>query len=332
MKKLLSAAIFAVILLMTSCAPKFSSAEIFAMDTVMKLTAYGANADAALEKAEESINSLDKTLSVHDEDGELFKLNREGEASLSEDAYEVVKSSLKYCEETDGCFNPALFPVMDLWGFTDKNYRVPTEGELKKALSLAKPESISLNDANRRGRLNLKGMALDMGGIAKGYASLKAIEVLRESCVENAIVNLGGNVHTLGTKPDGSLWKVAVENPDGDGYLAVVEVADKAVITSGDYERNFTKNGKIYHHIIDPSTGKPAESGLRSVTVVSNDSVRADALSTALFVMGVDKATDYWRNNSGFELVLYTADKKMLVTEGLQDSLSSELSYDIVKK
>ena len=150
----------------------------------------------------------------------------------------------------------------------------------------------------------------------------------------SGLVNLGGNAQVLGTKPDGSLWRVAVQSPDAeDEYLGVLETKDKAIITSGGYERYFEKDGVTYHHIIDPSTGYPAENGLISVTIVSADGTLADGLSTSLFVMGKDKAVDYWRTHSDeFDMILLTDDEQLYVSEGIKDSFTSDRDVNIVAK
>ena len=148
------------------------------------------------------------------------------------------------------------------------------------------------------------------------------------------MVTLGGNVQVLGKKPDGSLWKVGIQNPIGeDEYLGVLRTSDKAVITSGGYERNFTKNGKTYHHILDPSNGYPANNGLTSVTIISSDGTLADALSTSLFVMGKDKSIDFYKKtNYDFDFILYTSNDKLIISEGIKDNFSSDLDIKVVNK
>ena len=146
------------------------------------------------------------------------------------------------------------------------------------------------------------------------------------------MINLGGNVQVLGGKTDGTPWNVAIQNPENSSdYLGIIKAKDKAIITSGGYERYFEKNGKRYHHIIDPKTGSPAKSDLKSVTIISNDGTLADAYSTSLFVMGFNKAVDFWRNNQQeFDAVFYTCDNKLLVTKGLEKSFSSDLDYKVI--
>ena len=182
--------------------------------------------------------------------------------------------------------------------------------------------------------LGLKGMSLDLGAVAKGYTSQKITDNLKKRGIDSALLNLGGNVQVLGTKPDGSLWTVAVENPDKDkGYLGTLIIKDKAIVTSGGYERCFKKNGKTYHHILNPENGYPAESGLVSATAVCENGALADALSTALFVMGKGKAERFWADSKeSFDIILYTDKKELIISEGLESSFSSDMKYRVIKR
>ena len=175
------------------------------------------------------------------------------------------------------------------------------------------------------------GASIDLGGIAKGYTSLRVIQIMKDCGIEHAIINLGGNVQVLGTKTDGSDWRVAIQNPDSESsYLGVLSTADKAVITSGGYERYFEQDGQVYHHIIDPQTGYPSESDLTSVTIVCSDGTTADALSTALFVMGLDGAKELYRSGSlDFEMILYDG-SRVYVSEGIADSFSTNMNTEII--
>ena len=177
-------------------------------------------------------------------------------------------------------------------------------------------------------------MKIDLGAIAKGYTSSKIIDIFKENNIKSGMVTLGGNVQVLGKKPDGSLWKVGIQNPISESeYLGVLQTSDKAVITSGGYERNFTKNGKTYHHILDPSNGYPANNGLTSVTIISSDGTLADALSTSLFVMGKDKAIDFYKkSNYNFDFILYTSDNKLIISDGIEDIFFSNLDIEVVNK
>lgn len=304
--------------------------EIFAMDTYMSLTAYGDNAAEAVQKAADKINELDRMLSTGNEKSEVSVLNREGVSRFSEDGMNILEKSLEISRMTNGAFNPAIYPVMELWGFPSENYRVPSEDEIKNALAHINIQGIGVSGSEVTAA---DGMKLDFGGIAKGYTSSAITQIFGQCGVTSGIVNLGGNVQVLGTKPDGSLWRTAVRHPQNDSYIGVVNVQDKAVITSGGYERFFEEDGIRYHHIIDPSTGAPANSGLSSVSIISGDGALADGLSTALFIMGEDRAVSFWREHSGlFDFIIMDDEGSIKVTEGIEDAFESEFDYEILRK
>lgn len=344
MRHIFTAAVLAAAVLMAvfpvACAADEEkvTGELFAMDTIMTLTAYGQNAEAGIKAAEDEIHRLDALLSTGSEESEVSEINRrsaEGKlktVTLSEDSSALMEESLQLYEDTDGAFDITVYPLMQLWGFTSGNYHVPTEEELREVMRKVGADGISYDEETREAAFSKKGMEIDFGGIAKGYTSSRIMDVFRDAGVTSALVSLGGNVQVLGTKPEGKLWKIGIQNPAGDGtFLGILETADEAVITSGGYERFFEENGTVYHHILDAATGRPARSGLASVTIVSGDGMLADGLSTALFVMGKEKAADYWKAHNGeFQMVLYTEDGKLYATEGLKDSLSSDLEVEYI--
>ena len=313
---------------------KEASKDIFAMDTYMTVTAYGDQAQEAVNEAGAEIERLDNMLSTGNEESEIAKLNQSRSATLSEDAGYLVERALELNEETGGAFDIAIYPIMEAWGFPTQNYQVPTEDTLQSLLKLCDVSGITYDKDSRNISFNQEGMKIDLGGIAKGYTSSRIMEIYKENNISSGLVNLGGNVQALGTKTDGSKWRVAVQSPDdSDDYLGVLSIEDKAVITSGGYERYFEQDGKTYHHIIDPQTGYPAENGLTSVTIVSEDGTLADGLSTSLFIMGKDKAIEFWRAHSNeFDAIILTDDGKIYVTEGIQDDFSTEMDTEIIRK
>ena len=221
--------------------------------------------------------------------------------------------------ETGGALDPALYPVILAWGFTTGDYRVPEQAELSALLAEKDTGAIALGGD---GTVTLPdGMAVSFGAAAKGYAAQKAAEAMAAAGAESAILSLGGNVQTLGeTKPDGSPWTVAVTDPSDTGdYVGILTVGQGAVVTSGGYQRYFERDGHTYIHILDPATGRPVENDLLSVTVVTSDGARADGLSTALFVMGLEGALDFQAHTEDLELVLITTDGRVVVTAGLRD-------------
>ena len=310
------------------------SRDIFAMDTYMTVTAYGENAQKAVDEAEAEIERLDALLSTGNTDSEIASLNENKSATLSEDGGYLVERALEINKETDGAFDIAIYPVMEAWGFPTQNFRVPAEDELLELLRHTDASKISYNKDTREISFQDSAMKIDLGGIAKGYTSARIMDIFKENGIESGLVNLGGNVQALGTKTDGSNWRIAVQSPDDEeDYLGILSIQDKAVITSGGYERYFEQDGVTYHHIVDPKTGYPAESGLVSVTIVSDDGTLADGLSTSLFIMGKDKAENFWREHSDqFEAVLMTDDGTIYVTEGLKDSFTTERTMEVITK
>ena len=300
-----------------------SESEIFALDTAITLKVYGSKRDEVLKKLEDKINELDDMLSTGKETSEVSRLNRGGEAVLSPTMANLVKRSLDIYKKTDGLFDITIYPLMELWGFPTKNYRVPSEKEIEEKLKLVGSDKIDFNEETRKISFKNKGMEIDFGGIGKGYITDELVKVLTDEKVESAIINLGGNVFGFRKKPDGSLWNIAIRDPnEPDKYMAVIRLEDSAVITSGGYERYFEENGIIYHHILDPRTGKPSDSGLKSVSIISKDGTLADALSTSLFIMGEEKAIGYWKENGNdFDILLMTKDNRLLVSAGIKDKI-----------
>lgn len=309
------------------------SRDVFAMDTFMQLTAYGEQAQEAVDAAADEIIRLDELLSTGKETSEVGLLNQNGEGVLSEDTAYLLERSMDLYEDTGGLFTIAIYPVMQEWGFTSGNYKVPEGDILESLLPLTDVNKIIYNEETKEIQFAMEGMQIDFGGIAKGYTSMRMEAVFEEYGIEHAMVNLGGNVQVIGTKPDGSLWKVGIESPDKEGYLGILSIQDKAVITSGGYERYFEEDGMHYHHIIDPTDGYPADNGLLSVTIVSEDGTLADALSTSLFIMGKEKAIAYWRvHQSEFDMILLTDAEELYVSEGISEVFSTERNVEIITR
>ncbi len=298
-----------------------SSTELYAMDTVMTLTAYGPHASEGIRNAAAEIRRLDRLLSISSEDGDIFRLNRDGEAVLSPDTEALLRRSQEVSAETGGLFDCTIEPVMEAWGFTTQQYQVPSPAALERLRSRVDYRQLTLQGSHA---FLPKDVRVDLGGIAKGYTSARVMDLFKDAGISSAIVSLGGNVQALGSKPDGTPWQVGIEDPaDTSSIFASVAVRSQAVITSGAYQRFFEENGTRYHHIIDPRTGYPSRSGLSSVTIVSSDGTLADALSTSLFLMGAEDAAAFWRKHSDeFDAVLVTDDGQVMITSGLADSFT----------
>lgn len=314
-------------------------ATTFAMDTVMTFTVIHEDGDEIIIDAEQEIRRLENLLSVTVESSDISKLNAAaGKEALDMqiDTQVLLAKGKELGEKTGGAFDIAISPIVKAWGFTEEEHHVPTQAELDALLPVTDPSDVIL-DAGKA-YLQKEGMAVDLGGIAKGYTSDKVSELLKEKGVESAIVSLGGNVVGIGRKPDGEKWEVALANPlDANDYCGLISIEDKAVVTSGGYQRFFEENGRKYHHIIDPATGYPAESGLLSVTIISESGTEADVLSTALFVMGLEDALEYWQKNGGFEAIFITEAGEVIATEGADacfafEGRDNDFTYRMVEK
>ena len=328
MKKYFISAMLSALLFLTGCSAESSPEPVqgtfFAMDTMMDFTIYGES--GLINQSESLIASLESLVSVTDADSELYAINQTGSGMLTEEASSLMKQALEICRRTDGALDLSIYPIVRAWGFTTGSYQVPDEAEIQALLPLVDYRKIQYDAADGDVTLPV-GMKIDLGSVAKGYAGQLVAQMLREHGVQSALLNLGGNVQTVGAKPDGSPWQIGIKDPQGEDAMMVLSVEDQAVVTSGGYERYFEQDGQTYWHIMDPSTGHPADSGLISVTIVGDEGVVCDGLSTALFVMGLEKAADLWAQSGDFEAVFVTASGEVYITEGLRDRFALTEQY-----
>ena len=336
--------------------------QLFAMDTYMEFTAYGKNCEKAVDAAIEEVQRLDEMLSAQNEESEVYALNEKGSLKVSDDLASLIERGKEIYQETGGLYDDTIYPVMQLWGFPTGNYRIPTEDQVKDVLELVEGEKVDLRiqgegndpDGNQARREESTGedgttpgedtgnyvtlgenQQIDLGGIAKGYTGQKLTEVFQEYGVSSALVSLGGNIQAIGSKPDGSSWKVGIRDPKGgqQDYIGVLSVKDEAVVTSGGYERYFEENGQTYIHIIDPKTGYPAEGDLLSVTIVSKEGTLADGMSTALYIMGFEKACQFWQQHrEEFDVILVTTDNRIYVSGNLKENFQSEQDWEVLEE
>ncbi len=317
---------------------KFESTDI-AMGTVISQRVFGDNGQAAIDAALEKIKSLEALLTFNAPGGDVNKLNDyagKQSVELQPETLLVLKESQEVAELSGGAFDVTVGPIVKSWGIGTDNARIPSETELKELLPLVNYKNLLIE--GNTAYLKQAGQMVDLGGIAKGYAGDAAIEVYKKQGITSAFINLGGNVVTLGTKPDGSSWTVGVRNPrpagEEDQIVGMITVADKAVVTAGDDQRYFEVDGVRYHHILNPHTGYPAQSDLMSVTLVTDSSLLADALDTAVYILGLEKGREMLENYGGVEAVFITRDKKIYVTDGLKDSFEffdESKEYEFVK-
>lgn len=297
---------------------KKESAELFAMNTVMTLTVYGEKASGLLDEAKNMIYRYENMFSVNVEGSDIDRLNRAGgkPVKVSADTYEIIRKGMEISARTDGLFDISVYPLVRAWGFTTDQYRIPDEDERARLLQAVDYTKIQLGEDDT---VTLPAdMQIDLGGIAKGYVSQKLIDLFRDRKAEAAVISLGGNVQTYGKKPDGTPFTVGITDPaDGSGVYGTIEAGETAVVTSGSYQRYFERDGVIYHHIIDKRTGAPAETDLASVTVLSGDGTSADALATALFMMGKERAIAFDRENEDIKCILIDKNNEVWTSGGV---------------
>ena len=314
--------------MLTLCAcstdqPDSSSFE--AMDTLMTLSVYGGGRDI-LDKLQKQIERLDSLMDATDGESEIFMLNRDKTASLSEETADLLSRSIELAKKTDGRFDPTVYPAVLAWGFTTGDYRVPDADELKKLAKNIDYTSVSLDGSSAKLADNAM---IDLGAAAKGYAADKCADILSSSGARAAVLNLGGTILLYGKKPDGNRFKVGIADPDDPaGYFGHLEHDGGVIATSGGYERYFDLNGYRYIHILDPDTAAPVQNGILSVTICCDSGAEADALSTALFVMGAEKSAEFYRDHGGFDYIILTEEGKLYITEGICNDFTLLDGYD----
>lgn len=313
--------------------------QIFAMDTIMNITAYGKNASDGIDAAVGVINSLNDVLDPDNEGSYAYQINHaEGnDVIVTPQVSEMLSTALSVYKLSGGALDLSVYPIYKAWGeFKEETGRIPDDDELKelrKSLGFGKTE---INDFEGEANFSVRmpaGTQISFGAVAKGCAAKYAIDAMRKNGVTSGIVSLGGNVQTLGTKPNGENWTVAVEDPNNtNAYVGTLSVGETAIVTSGSYQRYFTgSDGTKYHHLIDPSTGKPVDNDLVSVTIICEDGTLADCLSTAMFILGQKAALQYWRDNGGFDMIMITKDNEVLCTTGLIEvfTLTNTTDYTV---
>lgn len=305
--------------------------EIYAMDTIVTITVYNKEQpEEAFNKVEKEIKKLEEKFSTTFKNSDVNKINTNptSETKVSKEIIEVIKIANEVSKKTKGAFDISVYPLVKAWGFTKDEHKVPKDAEIKKLLNYVDYTKITINEQENTVKLK-ENMALDMGGIAKGYIAEVAANILLLEGIESGIVNAGGDIKTFGNHPEKENWTIAIEYAEENtsSYLGVVKIKDKSVITSGAYQRYFEENGKKYHHIINPKTGKPSDSKIKSSTVIADSITKGDGLSTAFFVMGVDKSIEYYKEYKDVDFILLTVEDEIYITEGISNSFTIDEKY-----
>lgn len=328
MKKTAVSLIFVIIIILViALFPKkkeYSRSVAGALGTVSTITIYDDN-EKALNRCIDYINTADKLFSAKNPESEIYKLNNLRTSALSADTLELLNSAIFYADKDN--FNPFLGSLINLWEDCKNNNTLPDQNEISQLKNSG--FSVSLEIANNTASFLNPSQKVDLGAIAKGYITNKLINILDEEDVDSSLIYLGGNIYAKGKKPDKSPWKIGIQNPDDDSkYIGILSLSDTAVITSGDYQRYFEINGEKYHHILDPKTGFPAKSGLRSVTIVIKDALLGDVLSTKCFIEGLHQSRDILKEY-GASAIFITDDNKVFYSKELENVFEiNDSSYE----
>lgn len=312
----------------TSTSEPISRTELF-MGTVIKITLYDSNDSTILDKAFDKVAEIESLVSINDAGTELDKVNDSAGISpveVTPTTYEIVEKGLEYSKLSNGDFDITIGPLVKLWNIGLDDAKVPTQEEITSVLPLIDYNLLELNEKDNTIFLKNKGMMIDLGSIAKGYAADEISRILTENNVNSAIIDLGGNIYAHGIKPSGQDWKIGIQNPfntRGD-IIGVLKVKNKTVVTSGIYERYIEKDGIKYHHLLNPSTGYPFENNIAGVTIVTDKSTDADALSTTVFAKGLEEGLSFVESLSNVDAIFITKDSKVYITNGIRDSFTLE--------
>lgn len=335
MKKRFLIGIFMILLVfnVTGCGANQQNDNVNVEDTVSKdgfllgtyvvVKMYDSDNEEILNKVFDRLKEIEDRMSINIDKSDVSEINNNAgikSVRVHDDVYFVLRKAKEYAEITDGAFEPTIGPLVKLWGIGSKDEKIPTQPEINDSLAQVDYNKLKLLDDNMV-FLEDEQMILDLGGIAKGYAADEAKRILLENGVNSAIIDLGGNVYAVGSKPDGSPWRIAIQSPfeTRGNHVGVMPESDISIVSSGDYERYFEENNKRYHHIIDSNTGYPAWNNIAGVSVLSKDSIDGDALSTALFVLGVEKGLRLVEKLEDIDVIYITKDNKIYISSQLKE-------------
>lgn len=303
------------------------------MDTIVSITVVAGSkavAEQAIEKTFAEISRFGDLINFYSDKSELYEINRNAgihAVKVSPETLDIVEKALIAAEKSGGAFDPTIGPIVKLWDFLNKTK--PTESVIALALPLVKYKDILIDRTDSTVFLKRKGMMIDLGGIAKGYAADLAIETLKKEGILSGLVSIAGDIRTFGMKPDRGPWTIGIKNPrqtgEKDEIVAKIRLSDKAISTSGDYERYFISEDKRYHHLLDPKTGMPAY-GCRSVSIVTDKAVNTDAFSTAVFILGPEKGMKLVRE-MGMDAMIIDSSGAIHMTDGIKEKITLEKGH-----
>ena len=306
------------------------SKDYFSLGTINKIEIFNLNENKSNELLDECgkiLNDIDNKMSKHIKTSEVNKINKNASSSfvkVSKDTFYVISSAINYSELSDGVFDITIGPIVDLWGIGSDKAKVPSNVEIESKIPLVNYKDIILDKDTLSVKLNNKDMSIDLGGIAKGFAADKIIAYLKEEGVDKAVVNLGGNIYTLGFKDNNTPFNIGIQDPTKPrgNAIGTILTSNTSIVTSGIYERYIEKNNKIYHHMLSPFTGYPFENNLSSVTIISNKSINCDALSTTAFGLGIDKGLKLVNSLDNVDAIFITKDKKIYLSKNIENDFT----------
>jgi len=315
---------FLAAILVAGCAgpPKPVSQTELLLGTTITITVFDRIDSGMLAQAFARVRSIQDRMTTVGTSSEVDEVNQEAgirPVKVTRDVFDVVKTALEFSRLTNGAFDITVGPIVKLWSIGTSHEQLPTKKAIDELLPLVNWHLVKLDQAAGTIYLEKRGMAIDLGGIAKGYAADEAERILAKAGVRHAILDFGGNIVVMGSKPDGSPWRIGIQTPFADrgSYLGIVTASEMSVVTSGPYERYFVRNGVVYHHIINPKTGYPVEDHLTSTTIYSDVSIVGDGLSTSVFVMGLQDGYALVRDLKGVDAIFVTDSGKVYATPGL---------------
>lgn len=324
---LLTLAIYFLLFPAASCQAKEPARTEFVLGTVCTVNLFDKGTKPVYDEIFARLKELDATLSANSETSNVAAINHNAGISPvkgAPDTLKVLATALRYSAKTDGAFDPAIGPVVKLWNIGTDKAAVPKPEALRNALSLVSWKDISVDEKEGTVFLAKKGMRLDLGAIAKGYAADEVSRIVAKHGIKRAMIDLGGNIFAVGAKANGKPWIIGIRDPETSHGepIASLPVVNKTVVTSGIYERFFEQDGVHYHHILDPKTGYPSDNELVSVTIVCDASIDADALSTSTFLLGTDKGLALLATQPNVEGIFINKKRQVRLTPGLQNTVT----------
>lgn len=300
----------------------------FLLGTVANIRVYNEGKEDALDKAFDRVQELDEWFAMQNPESEISEVNRQAgiePVAVSDEVFHVMERALYYAEESDGSFDPTIGVVTSLWGIGQDYAAVPEDDELAEALEVVDYRLIELNEEDQTVYLQEEGMVLDLGAIAKGYITDEAARVLVEEGVNTAIIDLGGDIVVVGnsTRGEDEAWNVGIQNPYGErgDILGMVPVSDRAIVTSGIYERLIRDGDNEYHHLMDTETGYPIDNNISGISIIADNAMDADALANIAFALGVEAGLEYVNSLDGVDVIYITNEREVFASDGISETV-----------